>query len=483
MFLTLALALNAAEPVKQPEALALIEAAQRAHGADAAKTLKARIVFEGSSIDPGQSLAVAGGFEPYPRRLSITVDNSANASVSDLDAAIAGDFRFQTHAAKTADKGFAYDRRTGTAEDLPGAVPGLEMALPHETLARVARTAASLQLLPEKDEHVRIAYAYPNGRGGELLFDARTKLLAGYDTKPSPSVHGDRYASVRFGPYRRIGGVAVPSGVEERQVSVLFGTVASRLALKHVDEQGPSTTELALPAGAQKGDYSWRPPFSAKPLGDNVWLLQNVTDTKAQWSYNVLAVAFADHVLVAEAPIDTATSEKLIGEIAKLAPGKPVRYLVQSHHHQDHLGGIRGYVAAGATIVASAEAKPLIERIAQTHPSTPDTLARAPRPANVLAVQGSRVFEDATNRVEVYDVGPNPHARQMLVVYLPKQKLLYQADLVNAGEYPLNDTSRSFLAWLKVRKLPVETMMGLHGRVLDQAEVADLVGEERLAAR
>jgi glyoxylase-like metal-dependent hydrolase (beta-lactamase superfamily II) len=472
MFLTLALALNAAAPVKQPEALALIEAAQQAHGAEAAKTLKARLVYEGTSIDPGQSLAVTGGFEPHPRRLAIGIDNSTGTTASDLDARISGDFRFHTRAGKTADKGFAYDERTGTADDLPGNVPGLETALPHETLSRVARTAASLQLLPEKDGLARIAYAYPNGRGGELLFDPRTKLLAGFDTRPSPSVHGDRHVSVRFGAYRRVSGVAVPTSVDERQVTKLFGPVSSRLRLASVEEQGPSLAELSPPPTAKKADYSWRSAFNAKRLGENVWLLQNVTDTKGQWSYNVLAVGFADHVLVAEAPIDSTLSTKLIAEIAKLAPGKPVRYLVQSHHHSDHLGGIAGYVAAGTTIVASAEAKPLIERIAGLAPGGPAV--------KVEAVQGSRVFEDVTNRVEVYDVGPNPHARQMLVVYLPRQKLLYQADLVNAGEYPLNETSRSFLAWLKASKLPVETMAGLHGRVLDKAEVAELATDQRL---
>jgi glyoxylase-like metal-dependent hydrolase (beta-lactamase superfamily II) len=472
----LALAQAGAEPAaKQPEAVALIEAAQQAHGAKAARTFKARLTYEGTSIDPGQSLAVTGGFEPYPRRVSLALDNSAGTAAADFDASISGDFRFHIRAGKSGGDSFAHDVRTDTLDALPGAVPGLETALPHETLARVVRTAASLTLLPAKDGFQRIGYAYASGRGGELLFDPKTKLLAGFDTRPSPSVHGDRHLSVRFGPYRRVGGVAVPTSMEERQVTALFGPIGGRIALTKVEAQGPGADELARPASAKPADYSWRPAFNVRPVGENAWLLQNVTDSKGQWSYNVLAVAFADHVLVAEAPIDDALSTKLIAEIARVAPGKPVRYLVQSHHHQDHLGGIRGYVAAGTTIIASAEAKPLIERIARLSPGAPA--------ANVEAVQGTRVFEDATNRVEVYDVGPNPHARQMLVVYLPRQKLLYQADLVNAGEYPLNATSRSFLGWLKARKLPVETMVGLHGRVLDRAQVAELVGAERLAVR
>jgi len=474
--LMMALALAGAEPgVKQPEALALIEAAQQAHGSAAAKRLKARLTYEGLSIDPGQSLAVTEGFEPYPRRFTVAVDGQADAAASDFDAAISGDFRFHIRAAKTADRSFAHDERTNTVDELPGASPGLESALPHETLARVARTATTLTLVPARDGYERIAYSYANGRGGELLFDPQTKLLAGFETRPSPSVHGDRHLSVRFGPYRRIGGVAVPTSMDERQVTALFGPVGGRITLTKAEELGPVPGELAPPPSAAKSDYSWRPPFNVQPMGENVWLLQNVTDTKAQFSYNVLAVAFADHVLVAEAPIDAALSEKLIGEIAKVAPGKPVRYLVQSHHHQDHLGGIRGYLSAGTRIVASGEAKPLIERVAGLAPALPA--------AKIETVNASRVFEDSANRVEVFDVGPNPHARQMLIVYLPRQKLLYQADLVNAGEYPLNATSHSFLAWLKAKRLDVRTMAGLHGRVLDQAEVAALVAEERLAAR
>jgi glyoxylase-like metal-dependent hydrolase (beta-lactamase superfamily II) len=211
-----------------------------------------------------------------------------------------------------------------------------------------------------------------------------------------------------------------------------------------------------------------------------VHLLQNVTDAQGQWSYNVLAVVFDDHVLIAEAPIDESVSRKVIDAVAKLAPGKPVRTLVQSHHHGDHMGGLRTYIAEGATIVAPQGTRALIEKAATTHSAVvPDALAKAPRPARIEEVRGERIIKDARNEVRIYDV-PNGHAEHMLVLHLPKQRVLYQADLVNAGEYPANDGTRRFAQWLRSRKLSVTTLAGLHGRTLIGADLAALVAGGRV---
>lgn len=96
--------------------------------------------------------------------------------------------------------------------------------------------------------------------------------------------------------------------------------------------------------------------LSAHDLAPNVWLLENVSHTTAQWSYNVLVVALDDGVLIAEAPVDSATTERVLEKVRELVPGKPVQYVVQRHHHSDHLGGIRPYVADGVTILTGATA-------------------------------------------------------------------------------------------------------------------------------
>ena len=52
----------------------------------------------------------------------------------------------------------------------------------------------------------------------------------------------------------------------------------------------------------------------------------------------------------------------VLAQVKKLAPGKPIRYVVNSHNHFDHSGGLRAAVAEGATIITQAENKPYFER-------------------------------------------------------------------------------------------------------------------------
>ncbi|HYF29593.1 MAG TPA: hypothetical protein VD993_00590 [Chitinophagaceae bacterium] len=75
----------------------------------------------------------------------------------------------------------------------------------------------------------------------------------------------------------------------------------------------------------------------------------------------------------------------------------------------------------------------------------------------------------------LYDIGPNPHANEMLIVYFPKEKILYEADMVNKGEYPMTGPGKDFLKKIKALGLQVERIASLHGRVADKEDVEKLV--------
>lgn len=86
------------------------------------------------------------------------------------------------------------------------------------------------------------------------------------------------------------------------------------------------------------------PPVTSERLADGVYLLGG-------GPANSIAVEFRTFVAVFEAPTSEARSLAVIERIATLMPGKPIRYLVNSHQHFDHIGGIRTYLHIGATIV------------------------------------------------------------------------------------------------------------------------------------
>ena len=63
------------------------------------------------------------------------------------------------------------------------------------------------------------------------------------------------------------------------------------------------------------------------------------------------AINMADGIAVFDAPVDEGQSKWVIDAAKAKYLGKPIKYLVLTHHHMDHTGGTRAYVAEGATVV------------------------------------------------------------------------------------------------------------------------------------
>ena len=98
------------------------------------------------------------------------------------------------------------------------------------------------------------------------------------------------------------------------------------------------------------------PRVESSMLGQGLWLI-------AGGSHNSVLIEFRDYVAVIEAPLNEARSLAVIAEVNRLVPNKPIRYLVNTHHHWDHLGGIRTYVHEGATVVTHENNKPYYQEV------------------------------------------------------------------------------------------------------------------------
>jgi glyoxylase-like metal-dependent hydrolase (beta-lactamase superfamily II) len=197
-------------------------------------------------------------------------------------------------------------------------------------------------------------------------------------------------------------------------------------------------------------------------------------------------VAFNDYVLVLEAPeqiIYGNNSVQALAKIKETVPGKPIRYLVLTHHHSDHAGGFREYVADGATIVTTAGNKSFLEKAAAIESSLLPNVSRQNKLKIEIVENKKRVFQDDKHMIELYDIGPNPHAREILVAYLPKEKILFQADLLNPaanGSIPIaQDATLSFSERLEKLGLQIEKIYGVHGRPTTPAELRTSVERRR----
>ena len=95
-----------------------------------------------------------------------------------------------------------------------------------------------------------------------------------------------------------------------------------------------------------------------------------------------------DGIVVVEGALSSPRAEALIDYIEATYPGKPIRYVTGSHHHADHSGGMRPFVALGARPVVHEAAVPFFEQVFAARGSRllPDRLDDSDAAANILAV-------------------------------------------------------------------------------------------------
>jgi glyoxylase-like metal-dependent hydrolase (beta-lactamase superfamily II) len=164
-----------------------------------------------------------------------------------------------------------------------------------------------------------------------------------------------------------------------------------------------------------------------------------------------------------------------IAETKKLIPGKPIRYVVTTHPHSDHTGGLPPLVAEGATVVTQKNNEAFLTKALNT-PRTllNDTLAKSPKKAKVEAVAEKKVYSDGTHIVELYHVFPAPHSNGLMIAFLPKEKVLFQGDFtLPAAGQPPNDHVKALFPVVEKLNLNFERYIPVHAAAAPQTK-ADL---------
>jgi glyoxylase-like metal-dependent hydrolase (beta-lactamase superfamily II) len=230
----------------------------------------------------------------------------------------------------------------------------------------------------------------------------------------------------------------------------------------------PNVCGDAVPVPPSVAQAKVGSPLTVDKIADGVFLMGG-------GPANSYVVEFGDFVAVFEAPGNEERSLAVIEEVTKLAPNKPIRWLVSSHPHFDHIGGLRTYLHIGATIVAHMKNIAFLNRdVLSYEPRTvaPDLVSRWPPTEvsegyNYEAVQENYVITDNRRILRVYYVQPLQHVEGMLMAYLPAERIAFQADLFDTHEPPKAaqlPAMRSLANQVARMKLDVETLAPVHGK-------------------
>ena len=280
---------------------------------------------------------------------------------------------------------------------------------------------------------------------------------------------GDLLVETVYSVYRDFNGVLFPSRIVQRQ----GGHPTLEVTIVSV-EPNPAAN-IAVPENVRGA----KPPpgrVDSEKLADGVYYFTG-------GGANTLAVEMRDHIVL----VDTPTSEErvlaVLAKAKELAPNKPVRFVVVTHDHWDHAGGVRTAMDAGATIVMHEMYRPFFERVAtMPHTVVPDRLSMSKKTPKFQTVGDSGQLSDGNRTIEMYNITGNVHAAGLLMAYLPREKIVAEADAPGQAEPLISvmvPSAQALYDNIRRRKLDVQTIAPLHGmHTMTLAELVKFMGRD-----
>jgi glyoxylase-like metal-dependent hydrolase (beta-lactamase superfamily II) len=488
----------------------LVDAAYAAMGADKLKTITFKASLE--QFDPGESYSVADPAKPDTgvSELTLSRDFQREFARNQWVRPKADDGTKRTYTEIITEAGGYVIGNDATNGRLPKRT--VKGAQPEHTMSgrRLTATIRELQrpfiVLEMKRHPDRVSAmadqtvagrSYPAAQYRDaygtfiVMFDPARNLPARVRTMDWDALEGDSSYDAEYSDWRDVSGAKIAfrtdytlNGMKVADLKLSNVTLNLTLPAKTFEIPPAVLTAAAKPAPANLTPYQWiiRRQFTgfyydsdAKYTDDLdtlklVDVATNVGQTQGG-THNTLFIATNNYLIAVEAPNDDGQAIQSIDLAKKKYPGKPIRYLILTHHHVDHVGGMRTYAAEGATIVVGKGDGDYFRRVlARPETLNPDAPKRAFTP-KVVEVDGKWSVNDSGREVDAYMVD-NPHAADMMIVYVPDAKLGIVTDLYVPGA-PVAPTAMVAALVKGVKKWGIkpERFAGGHGSVGPYAEV------------
>jgi glyoxylase-like metal-dependent hydrolase (beta-lactamase superfamily II) len=332
---------------------------------------------------------------------------------------------------------------------------------PHGVIkAALAQKSPIVPKTVDGKEYKTVAFARKGAFTAIGWFD-KTNVLRGVDARVANPVYGDMKVTSHYSDYKTVDGIAFPMRIRV----IAEGQPLLDLRVAKVTPNAPA--EIKAPEGL-------RPPgnrVTMEEAAKGVWFV-------AGGSHNSVAIDHGDHVTVVEGPLNDGRSTAVIAAVKKTIPGKPIRFVVNSHHHFDHSGGLRGFVNEGATVVTHKINVPFYQQAYRSqHTVDPDLLAKSRKTAKFIGIGDKHVMGAGDNALELHLLKGSTHNTGLIVGYMPAHKILIVADAYSGRERlsaPVaapEHAATNLIENIARLKLDIARVLPLHGAMMDFAQV------------
>lgn len=352
---------------------------------------------------------------------------------------------------------------------LPGRVNDLWTTTPQSALAAARRFGAVAGQRTDAGKTVNtLSFSAPGQLQATLVLDDKGLVTRVESVMPHP-VLGDTPATVEFldyAPTPAVGGL-FPQRIRQTQGGFpVLDLKVSGVSAGPVDINVPDSVK------------AFAENVAVQPAAPGVWFL-------AGGSHNSVAIELSDQIVLVESPLYDGRALAVLAAANKLVPGKSVKTVINSHHHFDHSGGLRAAAGEGAQLITSTQAKAYFDRVfANPNRVAPDRLAQSGRKPSIVAAGEKTVLRDSLRTVEVHEMQGSVHAQGFMMVWLPAEKLLIQADAYTPGPpnspppaVP-NGNQVNLVQNIERLGLQPERILPLHSRMAAYSELLAQIGRK-----